>query len=478
MAGNDIALMAHLMRRAGFGASYEELETRVAKGYQATVEELLYPEQQPDIDMDVARRYFTDWKDMISLEVNQAYWAYRMINTRRPLEDKMALFWHGILCTGNSKCEHGLQIQVQLDKFRILGMGSFPKMLLELSADPAMVFYLDNCMSHKGAINENYGRELLELFSMGVGMDGHPNYTEDDVKECARAFTGWTITNAIPRYPYGRYESHFVYNPGDHDDEQKTFLGETGRWNGEDVIAIIAKQPSAARFVSRHLYNYFVADEPQIPAWQDIPPRDPAAIKMLEEEYFRTQYDIRSMLRLLFNSDFFKEARFAKVKSPTEAVVGTMRLVGDFTSPKPGLHPLTMEIRYMGQDLLNPPTVEGWHTGKEWIDSGTLVERINFAADKVGNLELPGVRAIIHRMASEGATISPERLVDGCLEMVGAYELAQEDPQQAGNPCPAGERAAHGYTGVRPTGWPDAPVDRGYPGIPVRLMQGGGYHGF
>ena len=426
MADNDIALMAHLMRRAGFGANYEELETRAAKGYEATVEELLYPQRQPDIDMDLARRYFTEWRDMIALDVNQAYWAYRMINSRRPLEDKMALFWHGILCTGNSKCEHGRQVQIQMDKFRVHGMGSFPNLLLELSRDPAMVFYLDNCMSHKGAINENYGRELLELFSMGVGMDGHPNYTEDDVKECARAFTGWTITNAIPRYPYGRYDSHFVYSPEDHDDDRKTFLGETGSWNGEDVIEIIAKQPAAARFVFRHLYNFFVADEPKVPAWQDIPPRDPEAIKMLEEEYFRSNCDIRSMLRLLFNSCFFKEARFAKVKSPAEAVIGTMRLVGDFTSPKPGLHPLVLKIRYMGQDLMNSPTVEGWHTGKEWIDSGTLVERINFAADQVGNLELPGVRAIIGRLDSEGETISPERLVDRCLEMLGVYELAQE----------------------------------------------------
>ena len=115
----------------------------------------------------------------------------------------------------------------------------------------------------------------MELFSLGVGMDGHPNYTEDDVQSCARAFTGWTIPNPIPRYPYGRYDSRFVYNPDDHDDGEKTFLGETGRWNGEDVIDIIAKQPATARFISRHLYNFFVADEPQVPAWQDTPPQDP-----------------------------------------------------------------------------------------------------------------------------------------------------------------------------------------------------------
>ena len=276
MADNDVALMAHLMRRAGFGAPYDEVEARAAKGYEATVEEMLSPEKQPDLELDLVERYFVDWKDLVALEVNQSYWTYRMINTRRPLQEKIALFWHGIFCTGNSKCEHGRQIQMQLDMFRDKGMGRFPDLLLELSRDPAMVFYLDNCMSHKGAINENYGRELLELFSVGVGMDGKPNYTEDDVKECARAFTGWTITNAIPRYPYGRYESEFIYNVADHDDDEKTFLGETGRFNGEDVIDIIAKQPAAARFVARHMYNFFVADDVQVPAWQGTPSQGPS----------------------------------------------------------------------------------------------------------------------------------------------------------------------------------------------------------
>src|SRR5918992_4773406 len=429
MAGQDIALIAHLMRRAGFGATYQELEARAAKGYEATVEELLHPEAQPELEMDLLQRYFIDWKEMNALEVNQAYWTYRMINTKRPLQEKVALFWHGILCTGNSKCEHGKQVQMQLDMFREQGLGSFRELLIGLAKDPAMVFYLDNCMSHKGAINENWGRELLELFSMGVGMDNHANYSEDDIKEAARAFTGWTITNAIPRYPYGRYEAYFAYNPYDHDNEEKTFLGETGRWNGEDIIDIIARQPATARFVSRHLYNFFVADEAEVPAWQRIPPRDPEAIKMLEEEYFRSNYDIRSMLRVLFNSDFFKNARFQRVKSPAEVVVGTMRLVRDFTSPKLGLHPLANNIRYMGQDLMNPPTVEGWHTGKEWIDSGTLVERINFVADRVGDTQLPGVRDIINRLSSEKA-VSPEQLVDRCLDMIGGYELAEETRHQ------------------------------------------------
>jgi len=426
MADQAIELMAHLMRRAGFGAPYAELERRAAKGYEATVEELLHPETQPALDDDIMMRYKTEWVSKAALEGQQEEWTFRMINSKRPLEEKLALFWHGILCTGHAKCENPRQQNFEIDMFRQHGMGSFSDLLLKLATDPAMVFYLDNCMSHKDAINENWGRELLELFSMGVGMDNHLNYSEDDVKVAARAFTGWTVVNAIPRYPYGRYSSKFVYDPRDHDSSEKTFLGETGNWNGEDIINIVAKQPATARFVARHLYNFFVADEPQVPAWQHTAPRDPEAIRQLEAEYFRSNYNIRSMLHLLFNSDFFKNARFAKVKSPVETVVGTVRLVGDFTFPRPGFNGLTLTIRYMGQDLLNPPTVEGWHTGKEWIDSGTLVERINFTADNVGNLKLPGVRAIVTRLQAEGATLSPERLVDGCLELLGGYRLSEE----------------------------------------------------
>ena len=427
MADNDILLMAHLMRRAGFGASYEELERRAAKGYEATVEELLYPEAQPDLKMDVMNRYMHGWRDMNGLMANQGLWTYRMVNSPRQLEEKMCLFWHSIFCVGDSKCMRARQILLQLNKFRAHGFGRFSDLMLDLATDPAMLYYLDNQLSHKDAVNENWGRELLELFSMGVGMDGHANYTEEDVQACAQAFTGWTIANAIPRYPYGSYANQFFYNQFDHLDDEKSFLGETGNFNGQDIIEIIAKQPSTARFISRHLYNFFVADEPQVPAWQTTTPQDPEFIKALEDEYFRSGYEIRSMLRLLFNSDSFKNARFAKVKSPSEVVCGTLRLVGHFNQPKPRFYDPALEIRYMGQDLLNPPTVEGWHTGKEWIDSGTLVERINFTAGEMGRIDSPGIRSIIDRFASEGETISAERLLDRCLEMLGGYELMEEN---------------------------------------------------
>ncbi|MBM3226851.1 MAG: DUF1800 domain-containing protein, partial [Candidatus Tectomicrobia bacterium] len=302
----------------------------------------------------------------------------------------------------------------------------FRDLLLQISRDPAMVYFLDNCLSHKGNINENYGRELLELFSMGVGMDGQFNYTEKDVKECARAFTGWTVANGIPGQPYGRYAARFLYNPADHDEGEKTFLDHTGNFNGEDIIDIICQQPATARFLSRHLYNYFVADDAQVPAWMDTPPRDPETIKMLEDEYFRSGYNIRAMLRVLFLSDAFKKARFAKIKSPVETVIGTLRLIGDWTEPQPGFEPIFDEMKHMGQELLNPPSVEGWHTGKEWIDGGTLVQRINFTADHVGDTHYPGVQAIIQRLAATGPSLSPEELVDGCLRLLGYYTLTTE----------------------------------------------------
>lgn len=417
MADQDIALMAHLMRRAGFGAQHHELEARTAKGYEATVEELLHPESHSNgMDLDLAERYFTEWSHFT--RGVPEYFTFRMINSKNQLEEKMVLFWHGVLCSTHSKLNNYATLYDQIEMFRCFGMGSFKDLLVEISRNPAMVYFLDNCLSHKGAINENYGRELLELFSMGVGMDGKFNYTEDDVKECSRAFTGWTIANNVPAQPYGLYPAKFVYNPDDHDEDDKTFLGQTGNFNGDDVIDIICQQPATARFLSRHLYNHFVADDAQVPAWMETPPRDPETIKMLEDEYFRSNYDIRSMLRVLFLSDAFKNARFSKIKGPVETVVGTMRLIGDWSEPKPGFEPIFDEMKHMGQELLNPPSVEGWHTGKEWIDGGTLVQRINFTADLLGDPSYPGVQDIVDTLAAQGPTISAEELVDGCLRML------------------------------------------------------------
>ena len=424
MADSDIKLMAHLMRRAGFGAPRDELEARVGKGYEATVEELLHPESQPDVDVDLMERYIPEYGELANIISSRQAWIYRLINTRRPLLEKMALFWHGIMCTGFAKVDHARQMSFNIEFFRQYGLGNYRELLLELSRHPTMVQYLDNIDNHKGSVNENYGRELLELFSLGVGMDGKFNYTEDDVKAASRAFTGWNIEPCQPVFPYGRALWQFRYDASDHDNSEKTFLGQTGRWDGEDIVDITVRQPATARFISRHLYNFFVADEPQVPAWKDTPPRDMEAIRLMEKAFTENNYELKPVLRALFNSDSFKNARFAKIKSPAEVVVGTMRLVREHTELKPGLMEISNECLYMGQDLLNPPTVEGWHTGREWIDSGTLVERINFVADQVGNLELPGVKLIADRMSAGTSAMSPEELVDGCLDLIGPVEVS------------------------------------------------------
>ena len=305
--------------------------------------------------------------------------------------------------------------------------------MLELSKDPAMIIWLDNQDNHNGSINENYGRELLELFSMGVG-----NYTEQDIKECARAFTGWTIFNTEYMelrarrdsiWPYGRIAWHFEYREEDHDDGEKTFLGETGRFNGEDIIDIICRQPATARFISRHLYHFFVADEPPVPQWPYTSPRDPAAIELLSRVYFDSGYSISAMLEALLKSKSFQsnETWFEKVKSPAELVASVLRLTGEFERPRREILDAAMHMVYMGQHLINPPSVEGWHQGVEWIDTGTLVERVNFASKHLGNLDAPGVRAIVERIKSQlGPLISPERLVDGCLDQMGAISVSPE----------------------------------------------------
>ena len=413
MARDDIALVAHLMRRAGFGAAPAELERRAAAGYEATVEELLHPEAQAPVDIYEFWRYFNfQWKPGTLGGIGQSSWVWRMINTDAPLQEKMTVFWHQIFATGVSKVDHYDEITDMVDMFREKGLGPFRDLLLDVARNPAMIFWLDNNQNHGAAVNENWGRELLELFTMGVG-----NYTEVDVRECSRAFTGWTMSKKLPRFPMGRFDWHFVYDASDHDEGDKSFLGHVGNFDGDDVVDIILRQPATAHFIARHLYNFFVADEAQVPAWSVTPPRDLDAVDLLAEALYENNYDVRPVLRLLFNSDFFKAARFAKVKSPADAVVGTLRFVGGAEAPQPAILDWSNQITYMGQELLNPPSVEGWHTGAEWINSGSLMRRTNFFAEMVGDVSRPGVRGIVDELRSNGR--SPEQVVDACLEMLG-----------------------------------------------------------
>jgi len=415
MADENLDLMAHLLRRAGFGAGREELEAYAEQGYDQVVDDLVDLERCPPTDEDILQRYFVGGP--------QSYvgtWIYRMINSKRPLEEKMALFWHHVFATGYAKGQHALAMNDQITLFRRVGMSCMRQILLELSMNPAMIYWLDNNENRKGEPNENYGRELLELFSMGVG-----NYSEEDVKNCARAFTGWTFEQPAPLYPHGFYSPKFLFRQDHHDGGEKTFLGRTGNFNGGDIIDIIVEQPATARFISRHLYNFLVADEPQVSSWNVTPPQDPEAIELLSNAYMESNGEMRHILRTLFKSGFFKEARFKKVKSPTELITGVLKLVGTCRTPVPGMPKYADAAKLMGQELFNPPTVEGWHTGQEWIDGGILTERINFAVNEVGDACKPGIQSVIQRLQAEGDSLSPEQFVDSCLELAGPLTVEE-----------------------------------------------------
>jgi uncharacterized protein (DUF1800 family) len=434
VASNDVKLMAHLMRRAGFGASRGRLDELVEQGYDETVENLLSAIDRPTrITDNLIRRYHPEYSGMMGNQSPSGNWMYRMVSTDAPLREKVGLMWHGMFATGYSKLANGKVLHDQIRMFERHGMGSFKNLLMELSRDPAMIVWLDNSENHNGSVNENYGRELLELFSMGVG-----NYTEHDVKEAARAFTGWTIGNTEYMtlksardsvWPYGRLSFHFEYKEHDHDNGEKEFLGHKGNLNGEDIVDIICDQPATAAFLSRHMYSFFVADEPPVPEWPYKEPRDPEAIAALSKVYFDSDYNVEEMLRFLFKSDFFKseQARYQRVKSPAELVAGVLRLTGEFNRPKVDMNPTNLQSTYMGQWLLNPPSVEGWHWGTEWIDSGALVERVNFASERLGNIESPGVQTLIDRILSDSnGELNAEDLVERALDELSVADISDK----------------------------------------------------
>ena len=431
---DERALMAHLMRRAGFGATQEELDLLETRSYDAVVDEILNPGESNHMTDEVVMRYHTEVHEQRGGPWSAKQWLYRMVTTETPILEKMALFWHGIFATGYAKTNQARALAVQIDMFRRFGMGKFDELLVELSKDPAMIIWLDNQDNHKGAINENFGREILELFSMGIG-----NYTEDDIKECSRAFTGWTLKNAEYMsvramkdsiWPYGRISWHYDYRDHDHDQGNKTFLGESGNFNGDDIVRIIAKQRATAEFISRHLYDFFVADEEPVPQWAYTDPKDQNAIDLMSDTYMSSGYDIKEVLRVLFKSDFFKDSSYDRVKCPAEYVAGCLRVSGAITKPTLLMNEAVDVMEYMGQSLLNPPSVEGWHEGTEWINSGSIVERVNFSFDVWSNNNAPEVISITDRLSAHGDSNS-EAVVEQCLDLMGPLTLTEEGSKEA-----------------------------------------------
>jgi uncharacterized protein (DUF1800 family) len=305
---------------------------------------------QPVVD-----RFFY-WLRATLLETRRLanWWADRMVATARPLEEKMALFWHGHFATGEEKVRDYRKMEQQLALLHAQATGNFRDLLIEVARGPAMLTYLDAAQNVKGAPNENFAREVMELFTMGVG-----NYSEQDIREGARAFTGWIDDDLA-----------FKVDPAKHDDGPKTFLGRTGNFDGVDVLRIILEQKVTAEFIAGKLYRYFVRD--------DISPTMQARLGAMLRD---NDYEIAPLLRTIFLSrDFYSEPSFGtRIKGPVELAVSTYRRLG--ARRLPGIPDLYVVSRELGQILLNPPTVAGWAQGRAWITPGLLLARGNFARD-------------------------------------------------------------------------------------------------
>ena len=301
----------------------------------------------------VSDRFFY-WLRATTLETRRVgyWWAERMLDTRRPLEEKMALFWHGHFATAQGKVRDYRKMLLQIEMFERHATGNFGELLVAVAKDPGMLYYLDAGVNVKGAANENFAREVMELFTMGVGR-----YTERDVREAARAFTGWYFENL-----------DFVVNAAQHDDGPKTFLGRTGSFDGVDVLGIILEQPVTAEYIAAKIYRFFVREDPS-----------PALRAELGAILRDNGYELRPLLETLFLSrDFYSEASYGgHIKGPVVHVVTMLKQLG--AEDVPGVPDFNDTTIALGQHLLNPPSVAGWAQGRAWITPALLQARGNVA---------------------------------------------------------------------------------------------------
>lgn len=340
-------LIAHLLRRAGFDTTPDEYTYYAKLGFAGTVEELVNYDSVPD---DFATQHTNDIYARRDLNAIQMLWLNRMLTTKRPLQEKMTLFWHGLFATAQSKVNQAELMWQQNEFFRKNALGNFRTILTGVSKDPAMIRWLDSDQNRKGKPNENYAREVMELFTLGIG-----NYTEQDIKEAARALTGWQITKDMTA----------TFNRGQHDDGDKTFLGYRGPFMLDDIVNIILKQPAHATYMSKRLFTFFVNENPQ-----------KATIDRLAATYVKSAFDVKTLVReILLSPEFQSNQSYrTKIKSPVELTIGTFKKLG--VEQVPNGTPLA--LRRMGQEPFNPPSVKGWDGGPAWISTGTMLDRFNF----------------------------------------------------------------------------------------------------
>ncbi|MBV8155904.1 MAG: DUF1800 domain-containing protein [Candidatus Eremiobacteraeota bacterium] len=360
---------AHLLRRAGFGGTPDEVRRYAAMSVDAAVESLVrFPSTanlpQPDVydrraHLGELRVPVDERRDALkeilrnereSLRGMRLWWLNRMLTTPAPLQEKMTLFWHGHF---TSYVNYAVYTYFQNQLFRYYALGNVRTLTHAVSRDPAMLIYLNNDKNVAEHPNENYARELMELFTLGIG-----HYTEQDVREAARAWTGWRLNKATGVVRFA---------PRQHDDGSKTFLGQTGNFMGDDVVDIIFAQPQCARFLATSLLNYFVYNDPE-----------PELVDAVADVMRRNNYEIAPVMSAIFRSNVFYSPRAyrALVKSPVEFVVGTYKALGITELPDDAVG----FANRMGQILFQPPNVAGWPGGQNWLTSGTMIVRQNFVA--------------------------------------------------------------------------------------------------
>ncbi len=372
----DIRKVAHLHRRAGFAAGWQMLQRDVADGMEAATDRLLNTAHSEDrgVFESVASGLRRGVRQGPDHEVRlQAYWLYRMLFSPAPLQERMTLFWHNHFATSIDKVQNASLMLAQNELLRRGGLGKLSDLFNEILVDSAMLIWLDGANSPKERPNENLAREFFELFSLGVG-----NYSESDIREAARALTGWTQD---PR-AYGNADLHF--DPEKLDRGRKTVLGATGTWNAADIVDITLGQPACADFICRKLYEHFVLDADEAP---------PGLIESLAEELRGNDYSIRHVVAIILRSrHFYSHACIRKrIAGPVEWCVGLLRML-DMQPGEVRLAAIDNASRRQGQQLFHPPNVAGWSDGRNWITSTSLLERTNWLSDVIwGNMdeELP-----------------------------------------------------------------------------------------
>lgn len=348
---------AHLYRRAAFGASSAEVRRAVADGMDATVASLVDYESISNAALD-ARLGAANF-DLTTLAGISRWWITRLLYTARPLEERMTLFWHDHFATSIRKVKDATLMLNQNALFRSSALGDFVDLTIAVSKDPAMLIWLDNATSRKDHPNENYGRELLELFTLGNG-----NYTEDDVQSSAKAFTGWSLN---------RTTMQFTFVDRNHDHTQKAFLGRTGDWNGDDIVRIACSQVAHAQLIATKLFAWFAHDDPE-----------QGVVDRFAQIYLDAGNGIKPLVRAILTSDemYSDKARWAKVKSPVDHAVTALRLLGVDNSSVPRATQSALSLE--GETLFAPPDVSGWDQGLAWISSNALLTRMNFANSVAG----------------------------------------------------------------------------------------------